>query len=63
MLINRDINNELEKTYQNVKSLVRSTFNNHYNVESAWKYGETDIQEVLKDRFKNFLILKSLNIK
>ena len=45
VLINRDITTDLEKSYKNTKSLIRSTFNNYHKVESAWKHGETNIQE------------------
>lgn len=55
IFINRDITAVLEKAYKDTMSLTRSTFNDYFKVESAWKYGETNIQEVLKERFRDAL--------
>lgn len=61
ILINRDISNSLENSFRISTTLVRSTFNDLFRIDSAWKYGEVEIQSVLKKRFEKALSKKSIS--
>lgn len=55
ILVNRDISNALENLYKISTTLVRSTFNDLFRIDAAWKYGDVEIQSVLRKRFDKAL--------
>lgn len=60
ILVNRDISSDFENAYKMETSLVRSTFNDIYKIDSAWKLGQVKIQSVLEKRFKKAMDKKSI---